>query len=484
MLLPRVRPENFGDEQASPGSGEFRTCETLAPDVYFTDADSVSTATTSATGTAIVPVPVPREFTVNAHAFVKRLLYPVLLDEAPTLATMRGVDALLIDAQRAAGAKTTHLATTLPLNSQLTIVAPEDWLVIGHLRRARRDLTIGVQSHLPIPDVEQWARLGDGGTVLRSLAEAHLVGVHVGSSAPNLQEALFTATGVQSVPPRIRAYPIATDAEYFGRLAVEEATAAEREELRRQLRLGNRKVTSVIAAREPNKGTHYAIAMWRELLVGGDITPDSDTLVTVLPERPGEKVPENIEYGRQLLKEIHKLNSEYPDAIQVIETGLSSRQLCALHQLTDVFAMPSHGEGNSFLAQEGPASGSEAVQLISTNSAYYAQYGEHCIGVELHKRGDEPAPVWPIDVAVTARAARVYAEGWRLADSWDLTRRQHAAAALRRLVIETPAWGPAYQHDLDACAVPLTPAKPQSRPRNFHNISARNSSSGPGSTLV
>jgi trehalose 6-phosphate synthase/phosphatase len=224
---------------------------------------------------------------------------------------------------------------------------------------------IGFFLHTPFPPAEIFEVIPGAPEMLRSLAQADLVGVHTEDYAHHLVRAFVRELGQDDVDEstrrtrrcRVEVHPIGVDAE--GGRARAASTAVERKLETWRRRVGDRKVILGVDRLDYTKGLPLRFGAFRELLES-DPRWASDVLFiqVAVPTRTGVRAYRHLK--EDVERRVGEINGRHAYAGHVplyyIYRSVSPDELWALYRLADVLLVTPLRDGMNLVAKEYIAS--------------------------------------------------------------------------------------------------------------------------------
>jgi len=229
------------------------------------------------------------------------------------------------------------------------------------IRRRLPHARIGFFLHTPFPPAEIFEVVPGAAELLRSLAEADLIGVHTEDYAHHLTRAFVRELGESNVDQRnrragrcrVEVHPIGVDAPGGRTRAASVAVQRKLDTWRR--RVGTRKVILGVDRLDYTKGLPLRFGAFRELLEQ-DRRWASDALFiqVAVPTRTGVRAYRRLK--EDVERRVGEINGRYANAGHVplwyLYRSVAPDELWALYRLADVLLVTPLRDGMNLVAKE------------------------------------------------------------------------------------------------------------------------------------
>jgi len=234
------------------------------------------------------------------------------------------------------------------------------FLVPGYLKQKRPDLKVGFFLHIPFPSSEIFRELPQRKEILQSLMQSDLVGFHDFSYLTHFKSSLSRVLGENNQllnKRKLGVYPISIDTQHFINLT----SAPETKEFIELYAKTKKKIKWILGVDRLDyiKGLVSKLQSFEEFL---NRYPEQRGLVqmvqVVVPSR--EEVPEYKELKSNIEQLVSSINGKFGTPnympIQYLYHSVSSFELSALYQLSDVMHIGSRRDGMNLVSLEYVAS--------------------------------------------------------------------------------------------------------------------------------
>lgn len=234
-------------------------------------------------------------------------------------------------------------------------------MIRGRLPHAR----IGFFLHTPFPPAEIFEVIPGAPELLRSLAEADLVGVQTEDYAHHLMRAFRRELGSLEVDERgkqagrcrVEVHPIGADVVGMASRAASQAVERKLETWRR--RVGNRKVILGVDRLDYTKGLPRRLGAYRELLESDSRWARDVVFIQVaIPSRTGVRAYRRLK--EDVERRVGEINGRYAHDGHVplwyLYRSVPPEELVALYRLADVLLVTPLRDGMNLVAKEYIAS--------------------------------------------------------------------------------------------------------------------------------
>jgi trehalose 6-phosphate synthase/phosphatase len=233
------------------------------------------------------------------------------------------------------------------------------------VRRRMPDARIGFFLHTPFPPAEIFEVVPGAAELLRSLAQADVVGVHTEDYAHHLLRTFRRELGASQVDERrnraggcrVEVHPIGVDAAGLEARAASAAVERKLEIWRR--RAGSRKVILGVDRLDYTKGLPLRFAAFRELLeTDRRWSNDALFIQVAVPTRTGVRAYRRLK--EEVERRVGEINGRYARGGHVplwyLYRSVSPAELSTLYRLADVLLVTPLRDGMNLVAKEYVAS--------------------------------------------------------------------------------------------------------------------------------